>query len=172
MKKIILLIIFLFSFSKVALACDFTRFNVGKDINSFEKEKTIFRSYEPIEGVIAITLPISFICQDKNLDQASVSLFFIENKVVRIVFQNSYKKNRALFKLANSVYKSGFKQNKKLIENNQPENYIAEKNNIYYLYGTLIGINENEGNLLELFEIVDKKYEDAESKESYKLEEQ
>jgi hypothetical protein len=39
------------------------------------------------------------------------------------------------------------------------------------LYANLRGINENTGNFLELFEIVDKKHEDAASKEAITEEE-
>ena len=53
----------------------------------------------------------------------------------------------------------------KIIDKGQPEQYAIEKNGVYYLYADIKGINENKGNFFELFEIVDKKYEDAETKE-------
>ena len=70
------------------------------------------------------------------------------------------------FKIANNVYKSGFKKNQKLIDMNEPEQYAIEKNDVYYLYANIRGINENEGNFRELFEIVDKKHEDAATKQA------
>ena len=70
------------------------------------------------------------------------------------------------FNLHNSYYKSGFTKNQKIIDKYEPVKYDIEKNGIYYLYANLRGINENTGNFLELFEIVDKKHEDAATKEA------
>ena len=150
----------------LALNCDLSKFKLGKNISDFEKEKLTFRLSEPIKGINSITLPIEFICQDKEIKGTMISLFFIDGKVVRIIFQNQIIQNRSLFKLANSFYKSGFVKNQKIIDANEPEQYAIEKNGIYYLYANLRGINENTGNFLELFEIVDKKHEDAATKEA------
>ena len=149
-----------------ALNCDLSKFKLGKNISNFEKEKLTFRLSEPIKGIKSITLPIEFICQDKEIKGTMISLFFIDDKIVRIIFQNQIVQNRSLFKLANSFYKSGFIKNQKIIDANEPEQYAIEKNEIYYLYANLRGINENTGNFLELFEIVDKKHENAANKEA------
>jgi hypothetical protein len=149
-----------------ALNCDLSKFKLGKNISDFEKEKLTFRLSEPIKGIKSITLPIEFICQDKEIKGTMISLFFIDDKIVRIIFQNQIVQNRSLFKLANSFYKSGFIKNQKIIDANEPEQYAIEKNEIYYLYANLRGINENTGNFLELFEIVDKKHENAANKEA------
>ena len=148
----------------LALNCDLSKFKLGKNISDFEKEKLTFRLAETVKGINSITLPIEFICQDKEIKGTMISLFFIDGKVVRIIFQNQIIQNRSLFKLANSFYKSGFIKNQKIIDANEPEQYAIEKNGIYYLYANLRGINENTGNFLELFEIVDKKHEDAATK--------
>ena len=150
----------------LALNCDLSKFKLGNSLSSFEKEKLTFRLAEPVKGINAITLPIEFICQDKEIKGTMISLFFIDGKVVRIIFQNRIIQNRSLFKLANSFYKSGFVKNQKIIDANEPEQYAIEKNEVYYLYANLRGINENTGNFLELFEIVDKKHEDAATKEA------
>ena len=150
----------------LALNCDLSKFKLGKNISDFEKEKLTFRLSEPIKGINSITLPIEFICQDKEIKGTMISLFFIDDKIVRIIFQNQIIQNRSLFKLANSLYKSGFVKNQKIIDANEPEQFAIEKNGIYYLYANLRGINENTGNFLELFEIVDKKHEDAATKEA------
>ena len=50
------------------------------------------------------------------------------------------------------------KENQKIIDANQPEQYALEKNGVYFLYANIKGINENKGNFFELFEIVDKEY--------------
>jgi hypothetical protein len=165
-------ILYLFGFlllaqaNAFALNCDLSKFKLGKNISNFEKEKIAFMLGEPVKGIKSITIPIEFVCQDKGIKGTIISLFFIDEKVVRIIFQNQVIQNRSLFKLANSFYKSGFKKNQKIIDANEPEQYAIEKNEIYYLYANLRGINENTGNFLELFEIVDKKHEDAANKEA------
>ena len=165
-------IVYLFGFlllaqaNALALNCDLSKFKLGKNITNFEKEKIAFMLGEPVKGIKSITIPIEFICQDKEIKGTIISLFFIDEKVVRIIFQNQVIQNRSLFKLANSFYKSGFKKNQKIIDANEPEQYAIEKNEVYYLYANLRGINENTGNFLELFEIVDKKHEDAANKEA------
>ena len=164
--------VYLFTFwigaqaNALALNCDLNKFKLGKNISNFEKEKIAFMLGEPAKGIKSITIPIEFVCQDKGIKGTIISLFFIDEKVVRIIFQNQVIQNRSLFKLANSFYKSGFKKNQKIIDANEPEQYAIEKNEIYYLYANLRGINENTGNFLELFEIVDKKHEDAANKEA------
>ena len=172
MRKIIFFIIsFLFLFSSVALACDLSKFKLGNSLSNFEKEKGTFFLSEPIKGINSITLPIEFICRDSELNGTLISLFFIDDKVVRIIFQNEILQNRSLFKIANNIYKSGFIKNQKIIDKNELEQYATEKNGVYYLYANLRGINENKGNFRELFEIVNKKHEDAATKEALILEE-
>jgi len=169
MKKFILYLFGFFILAQVnalALNCNLSKFQLGKSISNFDKEKEIFLITEPIKGIKSITLPIEFICKDSESNGTIISLFFIDDKVVRIIFQNSIMKNRSLFKIAKSVYKSGFKKNQKIIDMNEPEQYAIERNGVYYLYANLIGINENKGNFREIFEIVDKKHEDAATKQS------
>ena len=149
----------------LALNCDFNKFKIGKNLSNFEKEKIAFMLGEPVKGIKSITLPVEFICQDKKIKGTIISIFFIDDKVARIIFQNQIIQNRVLFKLANSFYKSGFKKNQKIIDKNEPEQYATEKNGIYHLYANLRGINENKGNFLELLEIVDKKHEDVSTKQ-------
>ncbi len=164
-------ILFLFGFfflvqqSALALNCDLSKLKIGNNLSNFEQEKIAFMLGEPVKGIKSITFPVEFICQDKDIKGTIISLFFIEDKVVRIIFQNQIVQNRVLFKLANNFYKSGFKKNQKLIDMNEPEQYAIDKNEIYHLYANLRGINENEGNFLELLEIVDKKHEDVSTKQ-------
>jgi hypothetical protein len=168
MNRIILYIFGIFLVAQtnaLALNCDFNKFKIGKNLSNFEQEKIAFMLGEPVKGIKSITLPVEFICQDKKIKGTIISIFFIDDKVVRIIFQNQIIQNRVLFKLANSFYKSGFKKNQKLIDKNEPEQYAIEKNGIYHLYANLRGINENTGNFLELLEIVDKKHEDVSTKQ-------
>ena len=115
-------IVYLFGFlllaqaNALALNCDLSKFKLGKNISNFEKEKIAFMLGEPVKGIKSITIPIEFICQDKEIKGTIISLFFIDEKVVRIIFQNQVIQNRALFKLANSFYKSGFVKNQKIID--------------------------------------------------------
>lgn len=173
MRRFILYIIGFFLLVQVnafAVNCDLNKFQLGKNLSDFDKEKETFLISEPIVGIKSITLPIEFICLETETNGTIISLFFIDDKVVRIIFQNQVAQNRSLFSIANNIYKSGFVKNQKIIDANEPEQYAKEKNGVYYLYGNLIGINENKGNFLELFEIVDKKHEDAANKAALKME--
>ena len=174
MRRFILYIIGFFLLAQVnalALNCDLSKFRLGKNLSNFDKEKEAFMISEPIKGIKSITLPIEFICKDSESNGTIISLFFIDDKVVRIIFQNEILQNRSLFKIANNIYKSGFIKNQKIIDKNELEQYATEKNGVYYLYANLRGINENKGNFRELFEIVNKKHEDAATKEALILEE-
>jgi len=174
MKKIILTFLFILTFSSNALAfnCNLSKFQLGKSLSNFEKEKEMFMYGEVLEGIGELSIPIEYPCKESSANGTLISLFFIDNKIVRIVFQNYVMKNRPLFIIANDVYKADFKKNQKIIDKNQPEQYAIERNGVYYLYANIKGINENKGNFLELFEIVDKKYEDAANKEALRMEEQ
>jgi hypothetical protein len=171
MKKTLLIFLFSVLISSNALACNLNKFVIGKDLSSFEEEKKTFLIGEPIKNIKSISFPIEFICEKSELDRTLISLFFMNDKIIRIIFQNQLAQNRSLFKLANKNYKAGFKKNQTLINNNEPEQYGVEKNGIYYLYGNFRGINENKGNFLEMFEVVDKKFEDVATKEAIKIEE-
>ncbi len=174
MKKIIF-ISFLFFLSicsnAVAFDCNLNKFQLGKSLSNFEKEKEMFMYGEVLEGIGELSIPIEYPCKESSANGTLISLFFIDDKIVRIIFQNYVMKNRPLFIIANTVYKADFKKNQKIIDKNEPEQYAIERNGVYYLYANIKGINENKGNFLELFEIVDKKYEDAANKEALRMEE-
>ena len=174
MKKIILsiLLFYLTSFSYAFSSnCNLNKFKIGNEIDNFENEKKAFFMGEPIKGVNSITLPIEYVCKNSRFNGRLISLFFMQDKIIRIIFQNQISNDRILYDLGNSFYKAGFLKNQKLIDNKEPEQYGTEKNGIYFLYGNFRGINENEGNTLELLEIVDKKYEDVATREALVIEE-
>ena len=173
MKKIISILLFILTFSSNALAfnCNLSKFQLGKSLSNFEKEKEMFMYGEVLEGIGELSIPIEYPCKESSANGTLISLFFIDDKIVRIVFQNYVMKNRPLFIIANDVYKADFKKNQKIIDKNEPEQYAIERNGVYYLYANIKGINENKGNFFELFEIVDKKYEDAANKEALRMEE-
>tara|TARA_Y100000741_G_scaffold322860_1_gene272794 strand:+ start:102 stop:623 length:522 start_codon:yes stop_codon:yes gene_type:complete len=172
MKKIISILLFILTFSSNALAfnCNLSKFQLGKSLSNFEKEKEMFMYGEVLEGIGELSIPIEYPCKESSANGTLISLFFIDDKIVRIVFQNYVMKNRPLFIIANDVYKADFKKNQKIIDKNEPEQYAIERNGVYYLYANIKGINENKGNFFELFEIVDKKYEDAANKEALGME--
>ena len=174
MKKIISILLFILTFSSNALAfnCNLSKFQLGKSLSNFEKEKEMFMYGEVLEGIGELSIPIEYPCKESSANGTLISLFFIDDKIVRIVFQNYVMKNRPLFIIANDVYKADFKKNQKIIDKNEPEQYAIERNGVYYLYANIKGINENKGNFFELFEIVDKKYENAANKELLRIETQ
>ena len=175
MKKIIFItFLFFLNINSNALAfnCDLSKFQLGKSLSNFEKEKEIFIYGEVLEGIGELSIPIEFPCRESEANGTLISLFFINDKIVRIIFQNHVMENRPLFKIANTVYKADFKKNQKIIDKNEPEQYAIERNGVYYLYANIKGINENKGNFFELFEIVDKKYENAANKELLRIETQ
>ena len=164
MKKIVF-ISFLFFLSicsnAVAFDCNLNKFQLGKSLSNFEKEKEMFMYGEVLEGIGELSIPIEYPCKESSANGTLISLFFINDKIVRIIFQNHVMENRPLFK-----------KNQKIIDKNEPEQYAIERNGVYYLYANIKGINENKGNFFELFEIVDKKYENAANKELLRIETQ
>ena len=176
MKRKIFTIVFLFfiltQVNALALNCDLSKFQLGKSVSNFEKEKEIFIPLEVLPGIKSLVIPIEFVCEKSGANGTFIALFFMDDKIIRIIFENVITKNKPLLKIANNIYKAGFKENQKIIDKNEPEQYTIEKNGIYYLYAHIKGINENKGNFFELFEIVDKKYENAATKELLKQEEE
>ena len=173
MKKYLFILFFIiYSTKAIALNCDLQKFQIGKDISSFKKETEIFILGKINEDIDILTFPIEFVCENSIIRGTFISLFFHKNKTIRIIYENIIQKNKPLFKLANENYKIGFKENRKIIDANEPEQYAKEKNDVYYLYANIKGINENKGNFFEIFEIVDKKHEEIMNKESLELETQ
>ena len=173
MKKIIFIsFLIYFNLNSYALAfnCDLSKFQIGKNISNFEDERKVFMYGEILNNIGAISIPIEYPCEKTEANGTFITLFFIDDKIVRIIFENQIMRNRILFKIANKIYNAGFEKNEKIINSNQPEQYAIEKNGTYFLYANIEGINENKGNFFELFEIVDSKYEDAAKKELLKIE--
>ena len=169
-KYLIILFLITFSTKSFAIKCDLQKFQIGNDLSLFDKEKEIFILSKINKDIDNLTFPVEFVCKNSEINGTFISLFFHKNKIVRIIYENVIQKNRPLFTLANENYKIGFKENIKVIEANEPEQYAIEKNGVYYLYANIKGINENKGNFFELFEIVDKKHEEIMNKESLELE--
>ena len=97
-------IVYLFGFlllaqaNAFALNCDLSKFKLGKNISNFEKEKIAFMLGEPVKGIKSITIPIEFVCQDKGIKGTIISLFFIDEKVVRIIISYTDYINRNVWK--------------------------------------------------------------------------
>lgn len=175
MKKLIIFIFGIFFVSQVnalALNCNLSKFQLGKSKLDFAKEKEIFLIQEINEKISSLVIPIEYICEKSDANGTFIALFFHNDKVIRILFENVINEKKPLFRIANENYKVGFKENKKIINTNEPEQYALEKNGIYFLYAYIKGINENIGNYFEIFEIVDKEFENIMSEEMLKMEQQ
>tara|TARA_B100000787_G_C16180113_1_gene291311 strand:- start:1169 stop:1690 length:522 start_codon:yes stop_codon:yes gene_type:complete len=114
----------------------------------------VFNRHE--DGTPALVAgPIESFCEDSNeTNGAMVQLFFIENKLARIIFETSTTNNRVLFKIANNFYKVGFRQEQIKIEKKENETYTVNKEDNLYFYGNY----KKEKEFLEYFEITGHKY--------------
>ena len=90
MKKIIFIFLFILTFSSNALAfnCNLSKFQLGKSLSNFEKEKEMFMYGEVLEGIGELSIPIEYPCKESSANGTLISLFFINDKIVRIIFQN------------------------------------------------------------------------------------
>ena len=173
MSRLIIYIIGTFLLAQVnalALNCNLSKIQLGKSKLDFEKEKEIFLIQKVNEKISSLVVPIEYVCEKSDANGTFIALFFYNDKVIRILYENVINEKKPLFRVANENYKVGFKANKKIINANEPEQYALEKNGIYFLYANIKGINENKGNFFELFEIVDRKFEDIMNEEMLKME--
>ena len=115
-----------------------------------------------------MVMPIEHFCKGDETNGIILTLFFLENTLVRIIFENALTPNRILFKIANNTYKVGFDKNNIKISRKETETYSINKNENFYFYGNFIGKNE----FLEYFEITSNKYKDKLNEELLKREEQ
>ena len=99
--------------------------------------------------------PIEALCGDsKETDGAIIQLFFLENKLARVIYETGVTNNRVLFKIANDFYKVGFRQDQAKINNKENESYTVDKTNNFYYYANF----KDGSNFLEFFEITSHKY--------------
>ena len=170
-KKIFIFTFLLFiSFQSKASAydCDLNKIQTNKSISNFEEEKVFFSYFENPSGASSMVMPIEHFCKGDETNGIILTLFFLENTLVRIIFENALTPNRILFKIANNTYKVGFKKNNIKISRKETETYSINKNENFYFYGNFIGKNE----FLEYFEITSNKYKDKLNEELLKREEQ
>ena len=173
MKKLFIFSSFLILImsSAHAINCNLDIFKINKDKSQFKEILKVFPTRQAMEDIEVTNFPIEYYCGDSEANGTIISIFFMKDKVVRIIYGNSIGKERALFNIANEKYKIGFKENQKLINAKEPENYAIKKNKIYYLYGRKIGKNENEGKVFEVLEFADIETEEIIAEKMRKIEE-
>ena len=173
MKKLFIFSSFLILImsSAHAINCNLDIFKINKDKSQFKEILKVFPTRQAMEDIEVTNFPIEYYCGDSEANGTIISIFFMKDKVVRIIYGNSIGKERALFNIANEKYKIGFKENQKLINAKEPENYAIKKNKIYYLYGSKIGKNENEGKFFEVLEFADIETEEIIAEKMSKIEE-
>ena len=170
MRRFILYIIGFFLLVQVnalALNCNLNKIQTNTSISNFEEEKMFFSYVENPSGASSMMMPIEHFCKDDETNGIILTLFFLENTLVRIIFENVLAQNRILFKIANDTYKVGFNKNNIKISRKETETYSINKNDNFYFYGNFIGKNE----FLEYFEITSNKYKDKLNEELLKREE-
>ena len=113
-----------------AINCNLDIFKINKDKSQFKEILKVFPTRQAIEDIEVTNFPIEYYCGDSEANGTIISIFFMKDKVVRIIYGNSIGKERALFNIANEKYKIGFKENQKLINAKEPENYAIKKNKI------------------------------------------
>ena len=173
MKKIIIFLSFLISImsSAQAINCNLDKFKINNNKNQFQDILKVFPTRQAMEDIEVTNFPIEYYCGESEANGTIISIFFMKDKVVRIIYGNAIGKERTLFNIANEKYKIGFKKNQKLINAKEPENYAVKKNNIYYLYGRKIGKGENEGRFFEVLEFADIETEEIIAEKMRKIEE-
>ena len=171
MRKIfILTILLLISFQSKTLAydCKFGKIKIHTSNSNLQLGPTFMPLTYSANGKPSSMIgPIEELCKESDeTNGIIVKLFFLDNKLVRIIFENAIIKNRILFKIANETYDVGFKKNQKKINKKETETYTVNKTDNLYFYGNFKGDNE----FLEYFEITSNKYKDKFNEELLKRE--
>ena len=166
----IFIFLLIISFQSKALAydCKFNKIKIHTSNNNLHLGPTFMSLTYSADGKPTSMIgPIEELCKESDeTNGIIVKLFFLDNKLVRIIFENAIIKNRILFKIANETYGVGFKKNQKKINKKETETYSVNKGDSFYFYGNFIGDNE----FLEYFEITSNKYKDKFNEELLKRE--
>ena len=161
MKKIyILVFLLLFCLQNKALSydCRLDSIQIGNSFNELQlKERGMLIVGGNPDEASSMFFPIEYFCKDSDETNGVVlNLLFLENKLVRIIFENEIIKNKILFRIANNTYKVGFVKNEAKIRKKEPESYTVNKNDNLYYYAYFI----EKDNFIEYFEITGSKYKD------------
>lgn len=119
-----------------------------------------FEIKEAIPGINLINVPVKFFCKQTKANGTQIQLFFIDDKLKRITFVYEGKQDRPLFNIAQNFYKVGFTKNQNIIDMREIEQYFVSNNNTIYTYENFKGEGENFKQIKEIFEIIDKSFED------------
>tara|TARA_S200000501_G_scaffold58555_1_gene48953 strand:+ start:4547 stop:5065 length:519 start_codon:yes stop_codon:yes gene_type:complete len=160
MKKLTLFTIFLLiiiTTKSLASSC-LNNLKLNKNIKIFNLNK--FKSNEVIPGIDLIEVPVEFFCKQTKAQEIKIQLFFIDESLKRIIFLYEGKSDRPLFNVAQNFYKVGFKKNQNIIDMREKEQYLIKDKNIIYTYENTKGEGKNFKQIKEIFEIVDKTFED------------
>ena len=160
MKKLTLFTIFLLiiiTTKSLASSC-LNNLELNKNIKIFNLNK--FKSNEVIPGIDLIEVPVEFFCKQTKAQEIKIQLFFIDESLKRIIFLYEGKSDRPLFNVAQNFYKVGFKKNQNIIDMREKEQYLIKDKNIIYTYENTKGEGKNFKQIKEIFEIVDKTFED------------
>ena len=160
MKKLTLFTIFLLlvvTTKSFASSC-LTNLKLNKEIKFFNFSK--FESETVIPNIDLIKVPVEFFCKQTKAKGTEIQLFFIDDILKRIIFLYEGKSDRPLFNVAQNFYKVGFKKNQNIIDMREKEQYVIKDKNIIYTYENTKGDGKNFKQIKEIFEIVDKTFED------------
>ncbi len=162
MKKIFTFI-FLVGFINQAQAydCSFDKLMPGASKKSLE-EINIFAYGQEEDGIFIKQLSPFDICQNdlSKVHGLRITLFFSEDNLIKINYENDLPNSNILFDIANNDYKLNLERDEKKIINKQPEFYSTSKNNNSYFY-VILKANNHQREYLEIID--DLKIEKFES---------
>ena len=160
MKKIyILVLLLLFCLQNKAFSydCRLDSIQIGNNFNELQLEKGLLIVGGNPDEASSMFFPIEYFCKDSDeTNGVMLNLLFLENKLVRIIFENEIIQNKILFRIANNTYKVGFVKNEAKINKKETESYKVNKNDNLYYYANFI----EKDNFFEYFEITGNKYKD------------
>ena len=153
-KKIIYLLIIFISLGSKSFSyeCEFKKLKPGISKKNLE-EINIFAYVQEEEGIFIKQLSPFDICQNdlSKVHGLRITLFFSEDNLIKVNYENDLPNSNILFDIANNDYKLNLERDEKQIINKQPEFYSTSKNNNSYFYVILKANNVQR----EYLEVID-----------------
>ena len=153
-KKIIYLLIIFISLGSKSFSyeCEFKKLKPGISKKDLE-EINIFAYGQEEDGIFIKQLSSFDICQNdlSKVHGLRITLFFSEDNLIKINYENDLPNSNVLFDIANNDYKLNLERDEKQMINKQPEFYSTSKNNNSYFYVILKANNDQR----EYLEIID-----------------
>ena len=153
-KKIIYLLIIFISLGSKSFSyeCEFKKLKPGISKKDLE-EINIFAYGQEEDGIFIKQLSSFDICQNdlSKVHGLRITLFFSEDNLIKINYENDLPNSNILFDIANNDYKLNLERDEKQMINKQPEFYSTSKNNNSYFYVILKANNDQR----EYLEIID-----------------